>query len=55
MKTSNRMQDVQTGLQRGRSERKPEAYSVWYAEDLSDTRMKLKACFNIRLKVARHV
>ncbi len=55
MKTLNRMQDVQTGLQRGRSERKPEAYLLRYVEDLSDARTQLQAFFNILLKVARHV
>jgi len=35
--------------QRGRSERESEAYSLPYAEVLSDARTKLEAFFNILL------
>jgi hypothetical protein len=56
--------------QQGRSERSPEAYLFTrpprtcqrrlftrgrYVEGLSDARTKLQACFNILLKVSRHV
>ncbi len=36
--------------QRGRSERKGEAYSCLYVEPLSETRTKLEAFFNILLE-----
>lgn len=36
--------------QRGRSERRVEAYFVWYVEGLSDTRTKLTAFFNVLLR-----
>ena len=34
-------------VQRGRSERRPEAYPQGYAEDLSDARTKLADIFSI--------
>ena len=42
------MQDGQTSLQQGRSERKPEAY-FWYVEALSDARTQCRLRFNILL------
>ena len=36
-------------VQRGRSERRPEAYLLGYGEDLSDARTKLVDFFNILL------
>jgi hypothetical protein len=36
-------------VQRGRSERRPEAYPLGYVEDLSDARTKLADLFNILL------
>jgi hypothetical protein len=36
-------------IQRGRSERRPEAYPLGYVEDLSDARTKLVDFFNILL------
>src|SRR5215510_2794388 len=36
--------------QRGRSERRVEAYSFWYVEALSDARTMLDAFFNILLR-----
>ena len=36
-------------IQRGRSERRPEAYPLGYVEDLSDARTKLVDVFNILL------
>jgi len=55
MKTLDCIRDVQTGLRRGRSERKPEAYLLCYVEGLSEARTKREGCFNILHKVARHV
>lgn len=40
-------QDVQNGLWRGRSERKPEAYYLPYVEGLSEARTKSQGIFNI--------
>ena len=34
-------------VQRGRSERRPEAYPLGYVEDLNDARTKLAGFFNI--------
>jgi len=34
-------------VQRGRSEREPEAYGLMYVEGLSDARTKLAGIFNI--------
>lgn len=42
-------QDGQKDHQRGRSERKPEAYSFAYVEGLSDARTKLAVFFTILL------
>jgi hypothetical protein len=42
-------------VQRGRSERRPEAYPLGYVEDLSDARTTLAGCFNILLSATRHV
>jgi hypothetical protein len=36
-------------VQRGRSERKGEAYVIWYVEPLSDARTKLAGFFNVLL------
>jgi hypothetical protein len=44
------LQDVQKALQRGRSERIPEAYSLEYVEGLSDARTKLEGFLNILLR-----
>ena len=41
-------------VQRGRSERRGEAYSLLYVEPLSDARTKLADFFNILLVMARH-
>jgi hypothetical protein len=41
-------------VQRGRSERKGEAYSVLYVEPLSDARTKLADFLNLLLVMARH-
>ena len=40
-------EDVQKARQRGRSERRPEAYPLGYVEDLSEVRTKLAGFFNI--------
>jgi len=37
-------------VQRGRSERRPEAYPQGYVEDLNDARTKLAVIFSILLK-----
>jgi hypothetical protein len=39
----------QKAVQRGRSERRPEAYPLGYVEDLNDARTKLVVFFNILL------
>ena len=41
-----------TSVQRGRSERRGEAYVVWYVEPLSDARTKLTGVFNILVPFA---
>jgi len=41
----NRM--LKQTVQQGRSERRAEAYSLEYVEDLSDTRTPLAGCFSI--------
>jgi len=38
---------VKKAVRRGRSERRAEAYFLWYVEGLSDARTKLEAFFTI--------
>jgi len=42
---------LKMAVQRGRSERRPEAYPQGYVEDLSDARTKLADIFSILLGV----
>jgi hypothetical protein len=47
--TENVYRMFKKAVQRGRSERRAEAYSLPYVEGLSDARTKLADCFNILL------
>jgi len=44
------MRMLKKPVQRGRSERGPEAYPLGYVEDLSEVRTKLAGFFNILIR-----